>query len=89
MKVVQEELSLRTSRRNEMLDITSQVAGVVDQSGISDGDVIVLEHPLTIPPAAESGTYPIQVGLYRPPNGPRLTVEGADRLYITQIRVEE
>jgi secondary thiamine-phosphate synthase enzyme len=41
MKVVQEEFSLRTSTRNQMLDITSQLAGVVDQSGIQDGDVTV------------------------------------------------
>ena len=41
MKVVQEEFSLRTSTRNQMLDISSEVAGIVDQSGIQDGDVTV------------------------------------------------
>jgi secondary thiamine-phosphate synthase enzyme len=41
MKVFQEELSLRTSSRNQMLDITSQVAGIVEQSEIKDGDVLV------------------------------------------------
>ena len=41
MKVFQEEFSLRTSSRNQMIDITSQVAGIVDQSEIGDGDVIV------------------------------------------------
>jgi len=41
MKVFQEEFSLRTSTRNQMLDITSQVGGIVDQSGIKDGDVLV------------------------------------------------
>ena len=41
MKVFQEEFSLRTSDRNQMLDVTSQIAGIVDQSGIKDGDVTV------------------------------------------------
>jgi len=41
MKVFQEEFSLRTGSRNQMLDITSQVAGLVDQSEIRDGDVTV------------------------------------------------
>ena len=41
MKVFQEEFSLRTSSRNQMLDITSQIAGMVEQSEIKEGDVLV------------------------------------------------
>ena len=41
MKIVQEDFRLSTKKRNEMIDITSQVGSVVRQSGIDDGDVIV------------------------------------------------
>lgn len=41
MKIVQEQFSVRTKNRNQMIDITSQVQSVVTQSGISEGDVIV------------------------------------------------
>ena len=41
MKVFQEEFRLRTSRRNQMFDITSQVADIIEQSEIRDGDVTV------------------------------------------------
>ena len=41
MKIVQEEISVRTSTRNEMVDITGKVATLVNHSGINDGDVIV------------------------------------------------
>jgi len=41
MKIVEEHFRLSTKKRNEMIDITSQVGSVVRQSGISDGDAIV------------------------------------------------
>jgi secondary thiamine-phosphate synthase enzyme len=40
MKVVQKEFRLRTGSRTEMIDITDQVASIVRESGITDGDVI-------------------------------------------------
>ncbi|MHC4708698.1 MAG: secondary thiamine-phosphate synthase enzyme YjbQ [Planctomycetota bacterium] len=41
MKIVQKDFRLSTKKRNEMIDITSQVGSIVRQSGIDDGDVIV------------------------------------------------
>ncbi|HUT31250.1 MAG TPA: secondary thiamine-phosphate synthase enzyme YjbQ [Sedimentisphaerales bacterium] len=41
MTIVQEHFRLSTKKRNEMIDITSQVGSIVRQSGISDGDVLV------------------------------------------------
>ena len=41
MKIVHEDFRVNTKRRNEMVDITSQIRSFVSKSGISDGDVIV------------------------------------------------
>jgi secondary thiamine-phosphate synthase enzyme len=41
MKVFQDDFSLRTSHRNDMTNIDRQVAEIVDQSGIRDGEVTV------------------------------------------------
>lgn len=41
MKIIERQFSIRTDRRNEMIDITKQVASVVSESGISDGDVVI------------------------------------------------
>ena len=41
MKIIEKTLSVSTKKRNQMLDITSQVASAVAESGISNGDVIV------------------------------------------------
>ena len=41
MKIVEMSFSVNSKDRNQMLDITSQVRSTVEQSGISDGDVIV------------------------------------------------
>ncbi|MFC1603978.1 secondary thiamine-phosphate synthase enzyme YjbQ [Planctomycetota bacterium] len=41
MNIVQEEFRVSTKSRNQMIDITSQISSVVDQSGVTDGDVIV------------------------------------------------
>ena len=41
MKIVNETFGVSTRQRCEMIDITSQVAHIIADSGISDGDVIV------------------------------------------------
>ena len=41
MKIVNESFGVSTRQRSEMIDITSHVARIVADSGISDGDVIV------------------------------------------------
>ena len=41
MKIVNESFGVSTRQRSEMIDITSHVAAIVADSGISDGDVIV------------------------------------------------
>ncbi len=41
MKIVQKDLHISTKSRNQMVDITSQVASLVSQSGITNGDAIV------------------------------------------------
>jgi len=41
MKIVQKNFNISTKKRNELIDITSQVGSAVGQSGITDGDVII------------------------------------------------
>jgi len=41
MRIVQESFGVRSKTRNEMIDITGDVASIVAASGITDGDVIV------------------------------------------------
>ncbi len=41
MKIVQTDFSISTKKRNQLIDITGQVSSAVNQSGITDGDVIV------------------------------------------------
>ncbi len=41
MKIVQEDFRISTKKRNQMIDITSQVCSFVSQSGITNGDAIV------------------------------------------------
>jgi secondary thiamine-phosphate synthase enzyme len=41
MKIIQESFNLSTRSRNQMVDITSQIQSIVNDSGISDGDVVV------------------------------------------------
>jgi secondary thiamine-phosphate synthase enzyme len=41
MKITEQTFSVRTSRRNEMIDITSQVQIIVSDSGIDSGIAIV------------------------------------------------
>ncbi len=41
MKIFEGEFSVSSRNRNEMIDITSQVQGVVSKSGVSSGDAIV------------------------------------------------
>lgn len=41
MKIIQDSFNVSTRGRNQMVDITSQIQSVVNDSGISDGDVVV------------------------------------------------
>ena len=41
MKIKQESFNISTRNRNQMIDITSKVQSLVNESGISDGDVVV------------------------------------------------
>jgi len=41
MRIIQNDFSISTKNRNQMIDITSQVVSLVGQSGVIDGDVIV------------------------------------------------
>ena len=41
MKIVNESFGVSTKRRNELIDITSEVSSLVSQSGVVNGDVIV------------------------------------------------
>jgi len=41
MKIVQEDFRISTKKRNQMIDITSQVRSFLSQSGITNGDAIV------------------------------------------------
>jgi len=41
MKIVEKDFHISTKRRSQMIDITSQVHSFVNQSGITNGDVIV------------------------------------------------
>ncbi|MHC4618005.1 MAG: secondary thiamine-phosphate synthase enzyme YjbQ [Planctomycetota bacterium] len=41
MKIVEKDFRISSRKRNEMIDITSQVGSIVSQSGITTGDVIV------------------------------------------------
>jgi secondary thiamine-phosphate synthase enzyme len=41
MRIFQQEVAIETKGRNQLIDVTRQVASVVEDSGILDGDVIV------------------------------------------------
>jgi secondary thiamine-phosphate synthase enzyme len=41
MKIIEKDFRVSTRKRDEMIDITSQVSSIVSQSGITNGDVIV------------------------------------------------
>lgn len=41
MKIIQKDFRISTKKRNELIDITSQVSSIVNQAGISNGDAIV------------------------------------------------
>jgi hypothetical protein len=61
-------------------------------SGLEGEDIVVLSHSLSIPEDAVLGFYTLQVGLYRPPAGPRFaTLDGRDvvRLAVVEIQAQE
>ena len=41
MKIIEETIKVSSSQRNQMINITNQVASLIRQSPINDGDVIV------------------------------------------------
>jgi len=41
VKIVQTDFSISTKKRNQLIDITSQIGSVVSQSGVTDGDIII------------------------------------------------
>ena len=41
MKLFNEVFSISSKKRNEMIDVTARLASAVEQSGITEGDVIV------------------------------------------------
>lgn len=41
MRIVRKDLNISTKSRGQMIDITSQVSSIVEQSSISNGDAIV------------------------------------------------
>ena len=41
MRIVQEDFRVSTKSRNQMIDVTPQIDAIVDQSGITDGEVAV------------------------------------------------
>jgi len=41
VRIARKDLNISTKSRSQMIDITSQVSSIVEQSGISNGDVIV------------------------------------------------
>jgi secondary thiamine-phosphate synthase enzyme len=41
MKIIEKDFHISSKSRNQMIDITSQVDSVVEQSGIKNGDAIV------------------------------------------------
>ena len=41
MRIIQNDFSISTKNRNQMIDITSQVSSLISKSGIADGDAIV------------------------------------------------
>ena len=41
MKIIQKDFRVNTKSRNQMVDITSQVASIAAESGITNGDAVV------------------------------------------------
>lgn len=53
--------------------------------GWNPGDLVLQKHVLDLPGDLESGAYSLQMGLYWAPAGPRLPVNGTDRLFLPWI----
>ena len=41
MKILQQDFRISSRSRSQMIDITSQVGSIVDESGVTDGDAII------------------------------------------------
>ncbi len=61
----------------------------VAAAGLEIGDLIVVEHPIWLPPELTVGEYQLQAGFYRPNTGMRVEVSGSDRVYLMRVRVDE
>ena len=53
------------------------------------GEVIGDEHALTIPRDALSGTYQVEVGIYRVSDGARLPVRDGDHIVLTNLQIDK
>ena len=51
-------------------------AGTYPTSFWDAGEVVIDDRVIEIPADAASGKYPIKIGLYRPEDGTRLTIDG-------------
>lgn len=51
-------------------------SGLYPTSFWDAGEVVIDEHPITIPPLARAATYQLSVGMYTPDDGARLPVSG-------------
>lgn len=76
-----------------LLDATGRLRAQHDglrspYAGWAGGDLIVQRHVLDLPTDLEPGAYSLQLGLYWEPEGPRLSVGGADRLLLRHVVVE-
>ncbi len=52
------------------------------------GETIRDRHTLKVPPDLAPGDYAIEIGMYRPPDGPRLAINGSDKLVIARVKVK-
>jgi len=41
MKIISENFSVATNKRNELVDITDKIQGMIDKAGVKDGSVVV------------------------------------------------
>ncbi|HEX7586786.1 MAG TPA: hypothetical protein VF478_00570, partial [Anaerolineae bacterium] len=63
-------------------------SGALPTTGWIDNEYITDTHAFTLPPDLSSGGYPLEIGLYDPATGVRLTTaDGKDRVILTSINV--
>ena len=63
--------------------------GDLPTTGWIENEYITDTHAFTLPPDLSSGGYPIEIGLYDPASGVRLTTaDGKDRVILTSVNVQ-